>query len=95
MNHPAEEDYMETMKDANDAKKTLSDRLSVTKQLIENGMASTARHRSLQIDAVRVEAATQRLKKLQNWNFFYDCVFASSEYRIASTNDSFLVLFIH
>ncbi len=61
---------MKTMKDANDAKKTLSDRLSVTKQLIENDMTSTARHRSLQTDAVRLEAATQILKKLQDWKFF-------------------------
>ncbi len=79
---------METIKDANDAKKTLSDRLSVTKQLIENGMASTARHRTLETDSVRLEAATKSLKKLQDWNFSYGCVFASSGYRIASTNCS-------
>lgn len=84
MNHAVQADYLEAVKQANQSREMDSDRLSETKELIENGMASAARHRGLEEELARLEAAEDRMKKPEDWDFFYGYVFASSRYRIAS-----------
>lgn len=88
MNHPASDDYTVTVNEAIDFVSRMESALIETQTLMDNGMASDSMIRGLPILQERHQFASDRSRILERWDFRYGYVFASSGFRISSSQCS-------